>query len=60
MINNLVGAKYEWIPKGVDVLQLGWPGRGVRDAGSHAGLTKPVSGDGRGVEGTSGWEEGGI
>lgn len=35
-------------------------GRGVRDEGSHAGLTVPVKGDGRGVEGTKGRAEGGI
>lgn len=60
MINDLSRGRCEWILKGVDFLQLGWPGRGVRDAGSHAGLTGPVSEGGRGVEGTNGWDEGGM
>lgn len=44
----------------IDFLPVEGPVRGVRDAGSHAGLTIPVSGDGRGVEGTKGRTEGGI
>lgn len=41
-------------------LLKGWPAKGVRDVGSHAGLTLPVNGDGKGVEGTNGQAEGGM